>query len=88
VVQVLNGTHTNGLAGEISTRLEAAGYTLKTAANYGTAQTTTIYYQPAHKIDAAYLQKKQFPDAALAPALKSQPKDIDITVVLGLDFSP
>ncbi|HEX8098903.1 MAG TPA: LytR C-terminal domain-containing protein [Actinomycetota bacterium] len=87
VVQVLNGTHTNGLATQISERLKAAGYTLEPAGNHANQEKTTIYYQPAHKIDADYLRKKQFPDADLTPAPATFPKKIDITVLLGLDFS-
>ena len=87
VVQVLNGTHTNGLATQISERLKAAGYTLEAAGNYSNQEKTMILYQPAHKIDADYLRKKQFPDAQLAPAPASVPKKVDITVILGLDFS-
>ena len=86
-MQVLNGTHTDGLATQISERLKAAGYTMEPAGNYGNREKTTIYYQPAHKIDADYLRKKQFPDADLVPAPATVPKKIDITVILGLDFT-
>ena len=84
---VLNGTHTDGLATQVSARLEDAGYTLEQPGNLGSVEKTTLYYRPGHKINAEYLQKKQFADARVAPATDDLQKDVDITVVLGLDYT-
>ena len=87
VVMVLNGTHTDGLATEVSGRLEDAGYTLEPPGNLGSVEKTTLYYQQGHKINAEFLKEKQFPDARVAPATDELQKDVDITVVLGLDYT-
>ncbi len=86
-VLVLNGTHTDGLATMVSERLKEAGYTLEEPGNLSAVSKTTVYYRKDHKVDAEFLQKKQFPDAEVAPALKTLPKNVDIIVVLGLDYT-
>ncbi len=88
VVQVVNATHTSALASEVAAHLAEHGYTVEPPDGAPHVEKTTVYYQPGHKIDASYLQKEQFPGAAVAPASKTMSKDADITVVLGLDYAP
>lgn len=78
----------DGLATQVSTRLEEAGYTLESPGNAGSVANTTLYFQSGHKINAEYLKRKQFPDARVTPAGDQYPKDVDITVVLGRDYNP
>ncbi len=90
MVVVLNGTPTDGLATMVSTRLEAAGYTLEPPGNAGSVDNTTLYYQSGQRVNADFLRDKQFPDARLAPATDQFDfqENVDITVVLGRDFNP
>ncbi len=88
VLQVLNGTPTDGLATQVSARLEEAGYTLESPGNAGSVEKTTLYFQPGHKINAEYLKDKQFRGSRVLPAPDQYPEDVDITVVLGRDFNP
>jgi hypothetical protein len=87
VLQVLNGTPTDGLASQVSARLEAAGYTLESPGNAGSVERTTLYYQSGHRINAEYLRRKQFRGARVASGGSRYPKDVDITVVLGRDYN-
>ena len=88
VLQVLNGTPTDGLATQVSARLEEAGYTLRSPGNAGSVENTTLYFQSGHKVNAEYLKDKQFRGARVAPAGDRYPKNVDITVVLGRDYNP
>jgi len=87
VVQVLNGSHTTGLAGDTTNTLKDAGYTLRTPDNAPFTATTTVYYASDSKTDAQYLQEKYFPEADLKPAPSTFAADVQITIVLGQDFA-
>ena len=67
----------------------SAGYKTKPAANAPSRlATTTLYYQPDSLVEAQVLQERFFRRALLKPAPSSFPKGVDITVVLGTDYSP
>jgi hypothetical protein len=87
-VQVLNGTSTTGLASIVSGQLKKDGYSVRVPGNVKNADRTTIYFQDGFKPEAEFLKQQHFPEAVLAPAPSTFPADVDITVVLGPDFSP
>ena len=89
VVQVLNGTSTTGLAGATTEILDAAGYSTEEPDDADHAYDRTIvYYQRDSKVDAEFMRDKHFKNALLRPAPATLPQDIQITVVLGADYSP
>jgi hypothetical protein len=85
-VRVLNGTSTTGLASIVTGELKKAGYSVKVPGNVKSATRTTIYYQDGFKPEAELLQQKHFPKAVVAPAPPAFPANIDLTVVLGVDY--
>lgn len=68
-VSVLNGTNTNGLAGDVSTKLRSAGYQKGYVGNFTANQTqtsTAVLYLPGYKRDAS----------AVATSLKLRPASV------------
>lgn len=86
VVQVLNGGAPRGRAGLVTDVLKAAGYTTRDPGDTGQTP-TTVYYAKGSRIDAGGLQAKYFPAAPLRSAPATFERDVDVTVVLGADFS-
>ena len=68
-VSVLNGTNTNGLAGDVSTKLRSDGYQKGYVGNFTANQTqtsTAVLYLPGYKRDAS----------AVATSLKLRPASV------------
>ena len=89
VVQVLNATDITGLAGSTTETLEGAGYTAEIPADAPEdSDQTIIYYRPDSKPDAELMQERFFDQAVLKKATVDQSPGVQLTVVLGSDFSP
>ena len=89
VVQVLNATDITGLAGSTTETLEEAGYTAEIPADAPEdSDETIIYYRPDSKPDAELMQRRFFDQATLKKATVDQSPGVQLTVVLGSDFSP
>lgn len=88
VVQVRNGTSTTGLAASTSETLDAAGYSMQEPTNAEAMETTTLYFAPDAEAAAQAMQQRFFPDAVLTAAPDAFPADVDITVILGADYTP
>lgn len=88
VVQVRNGTSTTGLAASTSETLEAAGYSMQDPTNAEATDTTTLFFAPDAEAAAQAMQERFFPDAVLTAAPDAFPADVDITVILGADYTP
>jgi hypothetical protein len=89
VVQVLNGSGVSLAAKSVTDHLAGAGYKTRTEGNapHRFAR-TTLFYQADSLLEAQALQQKFFHRALLKPAPSAYPKAVDITVVLGTDYSP
>lgn len=87
VVLVQNGTDVQGIAAQTTQTLKNRGYTMRDPATTRATAKTTIYYRNDSLRAAQYLQKRYFPNAPLKPATSGQPADVQITVVLGADYS-
>jgi len=59
VVAVLNGTPINGLAGQVASELQKAGFRKGRTATAGNQQvsSTTVAYMPGHAVDAEDVAK-------------------------------
>jgi hypothetical protein len=89
VVQVLNGSGQTLAAAGVTAHISGAGYKTRQAANAPQRiARTTLFYQPDSLVEAQALQQRFFRRALLKPAPSSYPKGVDITVVLGTDYSP
>lgn len=86
VVRVLNGSGQTGLAGEVSTTLKNAHFTVKDPANAPHRNRTVIYYRADSQPEALLVQRKYFPDAVVKPAPASVPADVQVEIILGTDF--
>jgi hypothetical protein len=91
-VQVLNGTTTTGLAGIVTIELKKDGWAMRDPGNVKSASRTTIYYRDGFRPQALLLQRKHFPGAVVSGVPSPLPSgfsgSVDITIVLGPDFSP
>jgi LytR cell envelope-related transcriptional attenuator len=87
VVQVMNGTTTDGLAASTTQTIKNAGYKVKDPDNYVETATTTLFYRSDSRAAAQALADRFFPGALLKKAPGSFSKDIAVTVVLGADFA-
>lgn len=91
VVQVLNGSGVIGQASQTSGVLSAAGYNVKVPGDAPHASVTTIFYRGSSgRADAQLMKSRFFPSAAVKPATGTTPSasDVELTVILGADFSP
>jgi len=88
VVQVLNGAARQGLAAAATQTLMHRGYKVEQPGDAAKTTTTVVYYRADSKIDAQFLQAQYFPDARLKPAPSTFPPTVQITVVLGEDYTP
>jgi hypothetical protein len=88
VIQVVNGSGTVGLGAATRAILVTKGYRAKppTTAPSEVA-TTTIYYRSDSKPEAEYLKTHYFPNAHVQPAPAGSAADVQLTVVLGKDFT-
>ncbi|SRR5712692_2011686 len=88
VIQVVNGSGTVGLGAATRAILVTKGYKAKppTTAPSEVA-TTTIYYRSDSKPEAEYLKAHFFPNAQVKPAPAGSAADVQLTVVLGKDFT-
>lgn len=91
-VQVLNGTTTTGLAGIVTIQLKGEGWAMKDPGNVPSASRTTIYYRNGFKPQALLLKQQHFPQAFVTAVPSPLPtgfsSTVDVTIVLGPDFSP
>jgi hypothetical protein len=87
-VQVLNGSHTTGLAATASTQIRHAGYHVLTPGNANPTSTTVVYYQAGFQLEADFLKTQFFPSASVRPATQAANSEADLTVILGTDYSP
>jgi len=87
VVQVLNGSGTPGLAATTTELLKRRGYAVKVPANAKTTPTTTVYYRADSLPEAQLLRNRYFPGAPLKPFPISFPRNIQVIIVLGADFT-
>jgi type IV pilus biogenesis protein CpaD/CtpE len=89
-VIVLNGTNEDGLATELSKKLEAAGWANVTTAN--ATQTditqTTIYYSDPANEGAARAMAASIPGANVAETQDFAATGAALTVVIGSDYKP
>jgi len=87
VVQVLNGSGTTGLAASTSQMLKSHGYAVKLPGNTKTTPTTTVYYRPDSLPEATLLRNRYFPGVPLKQFPLSFPRNIQVIIVLGADFT-
>jgi hypothetical protein len=87
VVQVLNASGTTGLAASTSQMLKNRGYTVRLPGNAKTTPTTTVYYRSDSLPEAQLLRNRLFPGVPLMPFPLSFPRNIQIIIVLGTDFT-
>jgi LytR cell envelope-related transcriptional attenuator len=91
-VQVLNGTSTTGLAGIVTIQLKKDGWSMQDPGNVQSASRTSIYYRDGFRPQALLLQQQHFPKAVVSAVPSPLPSgfssSVDVTVVLGPDFSP
>jgi hypothetical protein len=87
-VQVLNGSGVNFLAAKKSTKLENAGYKVKSPGDASHSSNTVVYFKAGFKVDAEFLAAKYFPGSAVKPATQAATSNADITIILGTDASP
>lgn len=92
VVQVLNGTDTEGLAATTATFLERKGYQIPDppegvgdAADF--YDITTIFYRQDSKTAAEELRDRFFPTADMQKAPSDADPAFNITLVLGADYA-
>jgi hypothetical protein len=86
-VNVLNGTATEGLAGTVSDKLKAAGWTIGAVANADrtdVTQTVVYYSDPANQA-AALSVAQSLPGSAVQQTQDFADTGADITVVVGSD---
>lgn len=91
VVQVLNGSGVIGQASQTSAALSAAGYDVKVPGDAPHTAVTTIFYRGSSgRADAQLMKSRFFPSAAVKPATAttSSASDVELTLVLGADFTP
>jgi hypothetical protein len=85
-VDVLNNTHTSGLAARAAQKLTAGGWTVAETGNYPhTVSATTVYY-PAGALASAQLLAKQFPAIGRVVAAPVGVSTTHLTLVLGKDW--
>ena len=88
VIQILNGTEESGLAAKTEKELAPFGYKVVEISNVtskGTYKKTTLFYRPDSLAAAERLRTDFFPDAKLEPATNNLRKNVQVTVVVGLD---
>lgn len=88
-VQVLNGTNEDGLAASTAQTLEQLGVQILGVGNAArTYPVTTLFFRPSDSQPIAEaLAQAQFPGAKLEPATNNLEPDVQVTVVLGEDYS-
>lgn len=88
-VQVLNGNGRTGVAGEVTSALEQAGYQALEASNASIRARTIILFRRGFRPDALALREAHFPYAAAGQVMRSDDgpgePEADIVVVLGQD---
>jgi hypothetical protein len=83
-VQVLNGAGITGLAADVTTVLEDAGYRTKVPDDAARRPRTIIFYQAGSEPEALALNADFFEDGAqVRPATQAAASDADLTVILG-----
>jgi LCP family protein required for cell wall assembly len=89
-VQVLNGTDVGGLAGQVSLRLEQAGFTMMPADNApaSDAQQTVVYDLRGKPRTSRRLAETLNAELRAGPLPDGVASDADIVVILGRDAAP
>jgi hypothetical protein len=87
VVQVLNGTDVSGLAAKTGDTLTSFGYNVVEVGDYSSRdyKKTYLYHRPDSLAVAQRLKAEFFPKARLEEATNNLKKNVQVTVVVGLD---
>ena len=85
-VLVLNGTHTDGLAGKTADKLDGAGFGASSGNAGASVQTTTITYTTGHEAEAAGVARTLGLKVTYKESNDSQYDGYDVVVTLGVDY--
>lgn len=86
-LDVLNSTHTSGLAASAAKTLKAGGWTVAETGNYPHTMSGTTVYYPAGQLASAQLLASQFPAISRVVAAPAGVSTTDLTVVLAKDWT-
>jgi hypothetical protein len=86
-LDVLNSTHTSGLAARAAKTLTAGGWTVAETGNYPHTMSGTTVYYPAGQLASAQLLASQFPAIGRVVAAPAGVSTTDLTVVLAKDWT-
>jgi hypothetical protein len=84
-VLVLNGAGITGLAAEVTTILQDAGYDTQDPDDGARRPQTVVFFQAGSQAEAEILAEDFFQGARVRPATQAAATDADITVILGED---
>ena len=86
-LDVLNSTHTTGLAAGAARTLTSGGWTVAETGNYPHSMSGTTVYYPAGQLASAQLLVSQFPAISRLVAAPAGVSTTDLTVVLARDWT-
>lgn len=84
-VLVLNGAGVTGLAADVTTILQDAGYDTLVPDDGARRPQTVVFFQAGSQVEAEVLADGFFQGARVRPATQAAATDADITVILGED---